>query len=246
MNVKHLAHDRVANPCLYNIYIYTRTTHLSQVLQHKEFDITSAMSKQERVTFRALVVPLVLATDNAEHSSLMKKAATSLASTDCDDPCLSAPLVTQMALHAADISSSARPWEIYQCWSRRVIAEFRQQGDQERALGLAVIPLMDRESTVPVARFQAGFVSAVVKPLYDCLQQFPRIKLEQTCELIAANLVRLKRASRLSTTPLQSPGIELESGVRRVSGDSDSCFSGSNSTLTAFSVTGNDFGPSSG
>jgi hypothetical protein len=229
--------------CIVNSNIKTHI-HPKQVLQCEDYNITQAMSKQERITFRAFVVPLVLATDNAEHSTLMSQAAQNLASGDMDDPGPRATIVTKMALHAADVSSSARPWEIYQCWSRRIIAEFRQQGDRERALGLAVIPLMDRQSTEPVARFQAGFVSAVVKPLYDSLQKFPRIQLQQTCELIAVNLVRLKRASRLSTAPSQPPAddhVDRTSSSARTGSDTDSCCSGSNSTLTAFSASGIDF-----
>lgn len=37
--------------------------------------------------------------------------------------------IMSAALHAADISASAKPWKIYNEWTKRLTVEFRLQGD---------------------------------------------------------------------------------------------------------------------
>ncbi len=49
-----------------------------------------------------------------------------------------------LTLHCADISNPARPLRYSKDWGARIVEEFCQQGDRERALGLPVAPLFDR------------------------------------------------------------------------------------------------------
>lgn len=58
-------------------------------------------------------------------------------------------------------------------WANRVLEEFFMQGDQERAQGLPVSPLMDR-STTSLAISQINFIEFVVAPLFhQVCQQLP-------------------------------------------------------------------------
>ncbi len=63
-------------------------------------------------------------------------------------------LVLQAALHAADISGPAKPWEIHMRWTSLVMDEFYKQGDRERELGVPITFAFDRHNPVPMPKFQ--------------------------------------------------------------------------------------------
>ena len=55
-------------------------------------------------------------------------------------------------------------------WAGRVLAEFFQQGDTERASGVAISPMMDRTTTSP-AMSQINFTEFIVAPLFHQVLQ---------------------------------------------------------------------------
>ena len=73
-------------------------------------------------------------------------------------------------LKAADISNVARPMSASRAWAQRLSAEFRFEGDAERALGLPVTPMNDRHlrSSTP-ANLTSGFIRFVAAPYYGVL-----------------------------------------------------------------------------
>ena len=76
-------------------------------------------------------------------------------------------------LHCADISNPARPWGTAREWGRRVTEEFHKQGDCERARGVQVAALNDRNANGGVdkttAANQAAFLEYVVEPTLSSL-----------------------------------------------------------------------------
>jgi hypothetical protein len=96
--------------------------------------------------------------------------------------------VLEAALHAADISSSCKPWATYQQWTERLCVEFRSQGDLEKERGLPVLPFMDRTIKLPISRFQAGFIQTIVYPLYHGLQQVSDLDFQHCLVQLADNL----------------------------------------------------------
>ena len=50
-------------------------------------------------------------------------------------------------VHAADISNPTRTFDIAYLWAKKVVQEFFDQGDKERALGLEISRLCDRNTT---------------------------------------------------------------------------------------------------
>lgn len=74
-------------------------------------------------------------------------------------------LMRKLCLHAADISNPFKPFPICRAWAYLVLEEFFQQGDKEKAMGLTVQLLNDREK-VKTAQSQIGFIEFVVCPLY--------------------------------------------------------------------------------
>ena len=87
-------------------------------------------------------------------------------------------LVLGMMVHACDISNTLRPWPVYSRWNDRVLEEFHRQGDAERRMGLPVGPLNDRHANTPKCKVQAGFIRALVLPLFTAMQRVPQLQLE--------------------------------------------------------------------
>merc|ERR1719193_3062747 len=53
-------------------------------------------------------------------------------------------MILKAGLHIADIANTAKPNKMSVYWAKRVIQEFFEQGDKERARGLPISPLFDR------------------------------------------------------------------------------------------------------
>lgn len=49
-----------------------------------------------------------------------------------------------MSMTAADLSASAKPWDVQNKTVNVIFEEFYDQGDKERAAGRKPIPMMDR------------------------------------------------------------------------------------------------------
>jgi hypothetical protein len=129
-------------------------------------DITEGMSREQFRQFRETMVSMVLATDlkvHFEHLGRLKTrvATDAYASVERKDVLL----LLGQALHAADISNPTKPKQIQLRWTERVMKEFWQQGDKERALGLPISAFMDR-SQPNVSACQIGFINVLAKPLY--------------------------------------------------------------------------------
>merc|ERR1719440_1468712 len=66
-------------------------------------------------------------------------------------------LLRRMLLHLADISNPTKPFRICRIWAMKICEEFHLQGDQEKAMGLPVQNLNDREKNNK-AFSQVGFI----------------------------------------------------------------------------------------
>jgi hypothetical protein len=79
-------------------------------------------------------------------------------------------LLLATCLHASDVSNPCKPRGIMLPWTRRVLAEFWAQGDEERRLQVDISPLCDRDAdNSKVPQVQLGFINYVVKPLYSAI-----------------------------------------------------------------------------
>ena len=72
--------------------------------------------------------------------------------------------IIELILHCSDISNPFKPFEMCAKWADLVMAEFFDQGDQERALGFDISPGFDRKTT-NLFNMQMGFIEFVVAPL---------------------------------------------------------------------------------
>ena len=160
--------------------------------------------REERLAFLALLRRLILATDMENHTRLVadfldvvqaaneargarsaggsEEQSEVLSVGDLEDP----ELAMCFALHCADVSNPARPFEVCQRWGENVAEESYKQGDKERGLGMRVAAFCDRELSTPAttAQNQASFIDFVCRPLVEGLSTLlPEASEELLCHL---------------------------------------------------------------
>ena len=102
------------------------------------FDALKNCSRVRRKAIRRLIVSMVLATDNANHTEYLSKLNTRLLDDDRplsesrDDKCL----CLQIVLHTSDVSNPAKDWDYYVAWTDRIMEEFYAQGDAGESNGI--------------------------------------------------------------------------------------------------------------
>jgi hypothetical protein len=124
---------------------------------------------------RKLWIDLVLATDMGKHFEILNRFKSQLAAASDDQSGLKLDkaevklMVLHVAVKCSDLSNPTRPRDTSLCWTDRIMEEFYQQGDQERALGLPISKFMDRQSQADenVAKCQTSFIDVIVAPLYQ-------------------------------------------------------------------------------
>ena len=69
--------------------------------------------------------------------------------------------VLQNMVHCADLSNPTKPLEAYKLWVDRIMEEFFQQGDKERAAGMDISPMCDRYNAT-VEKSQVEIVNILI------------------------------------------------------------------------------------
>mmetsp|Transcript_25464 Transcript_25464/g.62790 ORF Transcript_25464/g.62790 Transcript_25464/m.62790 type:complete len:397 (+) Transcript_25464:196-1386(+) len=169
-NFLALTQDTIA--LRYNDKSILENYHLAQaffLLRDDSVNILEGLQSAQRAEFRSLCISLVLATDMEQHFSFVGFVRHKVESGGVDynnreDRCLA----LKMVLKSADISNPAKPLPTVRTWTSRVMEEFFNQGDLEKAKGMAISPLCDR-ATVSIPNSQTGFIRFVVLPLFELL-----------------------------------------------------------------------------
>ena len=92
----------------------------------------------------------------------------------------------QLALHTADLSNAAKPFNVYMSWTSKVMQEFWQQGDEERQLGVPISPMCDRYNC-SIKKCQQGFLKFVIAPLFHSFTSYLKSMEEATVPNITFN-----------------------------------------------------------
>ena len=121
-------------------------------------------------------------------------------------------LLLQVTLHMADVSNTAKPWDIYGQWLERITEEFYLQGDMERSLNMPISYAFDRFNPVTQSKFQLvcacitkliiyanihllslqGFIKAIVGPLYKTFAKVEGVNISECLENLRINSRRWK------------------------------------------------------
>ncbi|KAH9632104.1 hypothetical protein HF086_002611 [Spodoptera exigua] len=98
-------------------------------------------------------------------------------------------LAMAISMTAADLSASAKPWDIQIKTVKVIFEEFYDQGDKERAAGREPIPMMDRNKPDEQPSSQVGFLSQICVACYSMLYRI----LPNTRPMYAMALKNLER-----------------------------------------------------
>eukprot|EP00475_Leptophrys_vorax_P025009 TRINITY_DN34822_c0_g1_i1.p1 TRINITY_DN34822_c0_g1~~TRINITY_DN34822_c0_g1_i1.p1 ORF type:complete len:646 (-),score=117.89 TRINITY_DN34822_c0_g1_i1:2767-4704(-) len=159
---------------IYNDRSVLENMHVSEafrLFRQEHHDLFSSLGPSERKEVRQTIISMVLATDMSQHlkyssdleaSIKAKKEAASWFKTDAYEDRL---VCLNMALHVADLGNPAKPLKLCLMWTVRVLEEFFRQGDKERALGIPVSAMMNREKP-NIEKSQIGFIDYVINPLF--------------------------------------------------------------------------------
>ncbi|EDV24450.1 uncharacterized protein TRIADDRAFT_25862, partial [Trichoplax adhaerens] len=77
--------------------------------------------------------------------------------------------VRGLAMTACDLIAVAKPWKYQFETVKQIFAEFYDQGDVEKRLGIAPVPMMDRDKESELPANQVGFINGICLPCYELL-----------------------------------------------------------------------------
>ncbi|XP_028034227.1 probable 3',5'-cyclic phosphodiesterase pde-5 [Bombyx mandarina] len=142
------------------------------ILQQDGHNIFSHISSEDYKEILGFIRHCILATDLAAFFPNLDKIRELYRSDEAqfswDDPS-HRDLAMAISMTAADLSASAKPWEIQIKTVKVIFEEFYDQGDKERAAGRIPIPMMDRNKPEEQPASQVGFLSQICIPCYDML-----------------------------------------------------------------------------
>jgi hypothetical protein len=135
----------------YNNLSILENMHVSEAMQmllQPHLNFLSHLAPAVFQEFSTICVQLVLSTDMVRHIELMSQFTALVTSGElCPKNKNHRLILLKMLIKFADISNPSRPWPTCKSWSQCVMDEFFAQGDRERALGIPISPMMDRETT---------------------------------------------------------------------------------------------------
>lgn len=132
------------------------------ILNNSDYNFLEDCTRDDFKTFRQRFIGIILATDMARHTSDMAKIKTIVDQKGISNGNKRELLVDresnksefdskqqllEFSVHAADVSTQTRSFEIAVEWTKLLFEEFFAQGDIEKEKGLPVSFLCDRETT---------------------------------------------------------------------------------------------------
>eukprot|EP01116_Phalansterium_solitarium_P025025 TRINITY_DN937_c0_g2_i1.p1 TRINITY_DN937_c0_g2~~TRINITY_DN937_c0_g2_i1.p1 ORF type:complete len:883 (-),score=270.10 TRINITY_DN937_c0_g2_i1:246-2894(-) len=165
--------DRTPLTMIYNDQSPLENHHASSafyVAADSSCDIFAGMADETYFGVRTMIIKTILMTDMKNHADLQKQlSAIQHSGAYLSQKSLeSRQFLVSMIVHLADLSNVCRPWIISKAWSDRVLDEYFQQGDQEKAKNYPVSANMDRLKTKQDA-MTLGFIDFVVMPMMNCV-----------------------------------------------------------------------------
>jgi len=200
---------------------------LFQVLNDKAVSIFQDCSKSTFKKIRACIVDAILHTDMIKHNECVKDLGILYAmNTEAfinqggelqfmlDGEPSNRQLVMNALLHCADVSNPMKPWDVCEFLADRCLEEFFCQGDQEKALGIPVQMLNDRDK-VNRPNSQVGFIEFVISPLaFQVVTLFPPLCYLATS--LGSNITTWSNIWKETTQPSEEQWGKLQTRVKKV------------------------------
>lgn len=219
-----LCRTRAELALIYNDNSILENFHISQALtlmQDPRFNFVQYFDEPTFSLWRKVMVSLVLATDLKFHfellgefntftseimansSMMILEGSQGLENTGEEDSAQLILSAMKICLKAADISHPTKVWNVHEKWTALLAEEFYLQGDEEKRLGLSVIPPYCRETTC-LPESQKGFINFLVKPLFASWVKYinseEAVTVIENLEKNISNWEQSSRESIASTT----------------------------------------------
>ena len=171
--------------CLENFH----TSYLFKIIRKEENNIIEKLSVQNYKTIRKRMISQILATDMANHGETISLIRTKIKAwkdegesrfnlltgnekTKFDEQ----QILLNYLIHMADLGHNCKKFEISKIWIKLLCEEFWMQGDKEKAKGLPISFMCDRDK-IDVPASQVGFLRGFIISSFDCLvSMFPKLK----------------------------------------------------------------------
>lgn len=148
----------------------------SRLIQVPELNILSGFKRETRKEIREMMIKMVLGTDLKVHfTGVANLKATIEGHRNANtwfDPHIQKDreILLVHCVHTADISSPCKPARIAVEWTNRLEQEWFEEGDEQKSLGIAVGPMMDRSNPC-TEQSQVGFLKFIVQPLMEVFSE---------------------------------------------------------------------------
>eukprot|EP00347_Sterkiella_histriomuscorum_P006963 403350769 len=140
------------------------------LIEDEQCNIFDSLKPEDVLKMRKSIIENIMFTDMTKHFGFQSELKAMTSKEDYDPSGKHKPDIMKALVHAADIGNPTRPFEICKLWALKILQEFFQQGDKERALGLEITLLCDRKTT-NVGKSQIGFIDFVVIPYFDAISR---------------------------------------------------------------------------
>merc|ERR1740121_1064446 len=140
---------------------------LFKLVSAEEANIFKQVPRETYKDMRKIIIESILHTDITKHNDMIKELGMmyQMNSETFDalraDEAIANPtmasLICSMLVHGADVCNPAKPWELCRRYAYCVMDEFFAQGDLEKAAGIPVQMLNDRDKVIRSSS-QIGFI----------------------------------------------------------------------------------------
>jgi hypothetical protein len=202
---------------------------LFQVVSDPAANVFSGVEKDHYKEIRKGIIAAILHTDVTKHNEMMKELVMlyqmnsevfDLTKTQGMSPDVAEvlqnnnQLTLNSLLHCSDVGNPMKPWDLAQRLAHLCVDEFFAQGDLEKAAGMAVQMLNDREK-VNRPNSQIGFIEFVIAPMVDAMVHlFPT--LDGMADNLGANISHWFDIWVEQVKPSEEVKAKTEARVRKV------------------------------
>jgi len=159
-----------------------------------ECNLYGGLSLQDWIIARKTSISAILMTDNTHHFKCINDIKVMLevhsdkhkrGQSIFKDTEKNRLFLCGLLLHVSDISNPLREWKTSSTAAFNIMEEFFKQGDQEKALGMQVSMLCDRDKE-NIPKSQMGFIDFFITPLAEqFFRLFPEAGEECASELVS-------------------------------------------------------------
>lgn len=198
---------------------------LFQTLANPDMNVFKSLQKDVYKEVRKGMINSILHTDMVKHNEMIKELGLlyemNSEAFDRLEPASAVhssqahvQLMMNALLHVADVSNPMKPWDLCHRYGMLCLDEFFAQGDLEKAAGIPVQMLNDRDK-VNRPNSQIGFIEFVIAPLCEgVVKIFPQ--MDQLAVDLGQNITKWCEAWIKDSDPPPDAKEKVEARVKKV------------------------------